>query len=99
VQNELVLSRIDGSVATLTLNDAARANVLSEAMMAALGAALDAAAAHPEVRVIVLAAAGRVFCAGHDLNELRASDDAAAHEALFGRCSALMMAVAGCAHR
>jgi enoyl-CoA hydratase/carnithine racemase len=94
MRNDLVLSALDGPIARLTLNDPARANVLSEAMMAALGAALEAAAADDRVRVIVLGAAGRVFCAGHDLGELRATEDATAHEALFARCSALMMAIA-----
>ena len=62
-------------------------------MMAALAAALDAAAGDERVRVIVLAAAGKLFCAGHDLAELRATDDAAAHQAMFDRCSDLMLAI------
>jgi enoyl-CoA hydratase/carnithine racemase len=96
MRNDFVLSAVDGPIARLTLNDPGRANVLSDAMMAALGAALAAAAADARVRVIVLGAAGRVFCAGHDLAELRATADAAAHEALFARCSALMMAIVDC---
>jgi enoyl-CoA hydratase/carnithine racemase len=96
MKNDLVLRAIDGPIARLTLNDPARANVLSEAMMAALDEALAEAAADARVRVIVLAAAGRVFCAGHDLAELRASDDPRQHESLFERCSALMMAVGAC---
>ena len=93
MNNDLVLAAVDGPVARLTLNDPDRANVLSEPMMAALAAALAEAISDERVRVIVLGAAGRVFCAGHDLGELRASDDTAAHQALFERCSALMMAV------
>jgi enoyl-CoA hydratase/carnithine racemase len=96
MKNDLVLRAIDGPIAHLTLNDPARANALSEAMMAALRDALAEAAADERVRVIVLAAAGKVFCAGHDLAELRASDDPRQHEALFERCSALMMAVGAC---
>jgi enoyl-CoA hydratase/carnithine racemase len=96
IKNDLVLRAIDGPIARLTLNDPARANVLSEAMMAALDSALAEAAADERVRVIVLAAAGKVFCAGHDLAELRASDDPRQHESLFERCSALMMAVGAC---
>ena len=61
--------------------------------MSALAEALMAAADDPKVRVIVLAAAGRIFCAGHDLAELRASEDAAEHRMLFDQCSALMMAI------
>jgi enoyl-CoA hydratase/carnithine racemase len=93
---DLVLSTLDGPIARLTLNDPAHANALSDAMLAALAGALAAAAANPRVRVVVLAAEGRIFCAGHDLGELRADEDAARHEALFARCSALMMAVVDC---
>ncbi|MDQ2859547.1 MAG: enoyl-CoA hydratase, partial [Pseudomonadota bacterium] len=90
---DLVLRQLDGPIARLTLNDPGRANVLSEAMIAALGKALAAAGADPAVRVIVLGAAGKIFCAGHELGELRAGDDKAGHEALFARCSALMLAI------
>jgi enoyl-CoA hydratase/carnithine racemase len=96
MQNELVLYALDGPVARLTLNDPERANVLSDAMMAALSDALAAAEADPNVRIIVLGAAGRIFCAGHDLGELRASEDQEAHRALFDRCSTLMMALGAC---
>ena len=91
--NDLVLNRVDGPIARLTLNDPGRANVLSEAMIAALGEGVATAGADPAVRVIVLAAEGRVFSAGHELGELRAGDDKAGHEALFARCSALMLAI------
>jgi len=93
MSNALVLSRLDGPIARLTLNDPERANALSDAMMAALGEALAEAAADARVRVIVLGAVGRIFCAGHDLGELRATEDAVAHQGLFERCSALMMAL------
>jgi enoyl-CoA hydratase/carnithine racemase len=92
MRNDLVLYAVDGPIARLTLNDPDRANVLSDAMMAALGEALAAATADASVRVVVLAAEGRVFCAGHDLTELRACDTASA-QALFERCSDLMMAI------
>jgi enoyl-CoA hydratase/carnithine racemase len=87
---------VDGSIVRLTLNDPDRANVLSTPMMAALTEAIALAAGDERVRVIVLGAAGKIFCAGHDLGELRASDDAAAHDALFERCSTLMMAIGAC---
>ncbi len=90
---DLVQRQIDGPIARLALNDPGRANVLSEAMIEALGAAIAASAADPAVRVVVLAAAGKVFCAGHDLGDLRADDDKAGHEALFARCSELMRAI------
>src|SRR5512135_1976062 len=62
MRNDLVLERRDGPVARLTLNDPERANVLSSGMMAALQGALETAAADEAVRVIVLDAAGKVFC-------------------------------------
>jgi len=92
----ILLCRIDGAVGRLTLNDPGRANALSEAMMTALSRALADLAADPAVRVIVLAAEGRIFCAGHDLAQLRDGRDAAAHEALFTQCSALMQAIVAC---
>lgn len=89
----LVAARIDGPIARLTLNDPERANVLSSAMMSALEGALDQAGRNPQVKVVVLGAAGRIFCAGHDLAELSATNDAGA---LFGQCSRLMMAIVDC---
>ena len=63
----LVLSATAGGVVRLTLNRGSRYNPLSRAMIAALDDALAAAAAEPGTRVVVLAAAGKGFCAGHDL--------------------------------
>jgi len=94
--NELLLCNLDGPVVRLTLNDPARANVLSSEMMAALLATITELGANPAVRVVVLGAAGKVFCAGHDLGELRSTEDRAAHETLFARCSELMLAIRGC---
>lgn len=96
MSNGLVLAETDGPIARLTLNDPARANVLSSEMMTALRAALADAVADQQVRVIVLGAAGRIFCAGHDLGELRAGEDAAPHAALFALCSALMLDIRAC---
>ncbi len=96
MSDDLVISAVEGPVVRLTLNDPDHANVLSSPMMAALSEALAKASANPDVRVIVLAAGGKLFCAGHDLGELRSTEDEAAHEALFAQCSALMMAVEAC---
>src|SRR5258708_10190074 len=65
-------------------------------MMAALVAGIARASEDENRRVIVLGAAGKVFCAGHDRGELRASDEEADHDALFERCSSLMMAIGAC---
>src|SRR5258706_14799410 len=91
--NELVLSVLDGPIARLTLNDPGHANVLSHAMIEALDAALAGAIVEPAARVIVLGASGRIFSAGHDLGEMRATEEMAEHRALFDRCGPLMMAI------
>jgi len=78
-------------VFTLTLDDPARLNALGTPMLMALQSAIDQVAADPAARVLVLAATGRAFCAGHDLNEMAAQDDLASHQALFARCSRMML--------
>ena len=84
--------RADG-VTTLTLNRPAQFNPLSLAMLAALQDEIDCIAADPSVRVLVIAAAGKAFCAGHDLREMRATRDLAAHQALFRKAGRLMMSL------
>lgn len=93
--DDLLLRQDRGHVARLTLNAPASLNALSDAMLAALAAALDALAQDRMIRVVVLAGAGRAFCAGHDLKEMqaaRAAPDggAAAYFDLFARCAAVM---------
>ena len=85
--------RDDRGVHTLTLNNPRAFNVLSEAMMAALQGALDAVAADPASRVLVVAAEGRAFCAGHDLKEMRARPELAYYQSLFATCSKLMLSI------
>lgn len=82
----------DGT-ATLTLNRGERLNPLSTAMLEALRTALDAVAADERVRVVVLAAAGKHFCAGHDLREMRAHPDGAWQQELFARCNHVMLSL------
>ncbi|KQP38152.1 enoyl-CoA hydratase [Pseudorhodoferax sp. Leaf274] len=90
----LVLRHQDASgVRTLTLNRPDAFNALSEAMLTALQAELDAAAADDTLRVLVIAAAGRAFCAGHDLKEMRAEPSLAYYQRLFAQCTKLMLAV------
>src|ERR1700761_5856951 len=59
-----------GPVLHITLNRPGKYNVLSRAMIASLKATLERVASDREVRVVVLAAEGRAFCAGHDLTEM-----------------------------
>ncbi len=90
----LVLRSQDASgVRTLTLNRPDAFNALSEAMLEALQAELDAAVADDTLRVLVIAAAGRAFCAGHDLKEMRAEPSLAYYQRLFAQCTKLMLAV------
>ena len=91
----ILMRETDGPVARLTLNAPEKLNALSDPMLAALQRELDAIAVDPAIRVVVLAGAGRAFCAGHDLAELRAArarpdGGAAALAALFTRCARVM---------
>jgi enoyl-CoA hydratase/carnithine racemase len=80
-------------VVTLTLNRSQAFNALSEAMLAALQCEFDAIADDESVRVVVLAAEGKAFCAGHDLKEMRATPSLNYYQRLFAQCSKMMLAV------
>jgi enoyl-CoA hydratase/carnithine racemase len=79
-------------VVRITLNRPDAFNALSEELIAQLQAALSSVA-QSDARVVVLAADGRAYCAGHDLKELRANPSLEFYQKLFGRCSALMMTI------
>ncbi|HEY0833760.1 MAG TPA: enoyl-CoA hydratase [Azospirillum sp.] len=85
-----LLTHSEAGVATLTLNRPDAHNTLSIALLTELERALATVADDPAVRVVVLAARGRSFCAGHDAKEMRALDGRAALEALFDQCSRVM---------
>jgi enoyl-CoA hydratase/carnithine racemase len=86
-----VLERADrDGVATLTLNRPRQYNALSRALLEALHAEVDALARDESIRVVVVTGAGRAFCAGHDLKEMRESGGQREIEALFASCSAMM---------
>jgi enoyl-CoA hydratase/carnithine racemase len=90
----LVLKAQDArGVVTLTMNRPQAFNALSEAMLIALQSALDAVVADASARVVVIAAAGRAFCAGHDLKEMRAEPSLAYYERLFAQCGRMMMSI------
>jgi enoyl-CoA hydratase/carnithine racemase len=82
-----------GAVATVTLNRPEQMNPLSSGMIAALRSALDDLAQNNSVHVVVIAATGRSFCAGHDLHEMRANPDYTWQKNLFDACSELMLAI------
>jgi enoyl-CoA hydratase/carnithine racemase len=83
----------DRGVVSLTLNRAHAFNALSESMLAALQLEFDAIAEDESVRVVVLAAEGKAFCAGHDLKEMRAKPSLEYYERLFSQCSEMMLAI------
>jgi len=89
----LLLRQDNGGVATLTLNRSAQFNSLSRALMRDLQAELDGIAADAGVRVVVLAGAGKAFCSGHDLKEMRSDPAKAFQKALFQQCSELMLSL------
>lgn len=88
-----------GAVLRLTLNDPARFNALSNEMIDALTVEIALAAQRSDVAVVVLAAAGKAFCAGHDLRQMQAARQAAdggrhSFETLFASCGAMMQSLA-----
>lgn len=83
--------RDDRGVVTLTLDRPGSFNALSEAMLAALQEELDLVAIDEQARVVVIAASGRAFSAGHDLKEMRAEPSQAYYEGLFAQCSRVML--------
>jgi len=90
----LVLNHRDASgVVTLTLNRPQAYNALSEGMLEALQTALDGVARDEQARVVVIAAAGKAFCAGHDLKEMRAEPGLGYYERLFAQCGRMMMTI------
>ncbi|MBN9069256.1 MAG: enoyl-CoA hydratase [Rhizobiales bacterium] len=92
-----VLSELRNGILVLTLSNPP-ANALSMETMALLQAELDRARDDRSVRVVVIAAAGKLFCAGHDLKEMTAhradSDKGKAYfEETFATCSRLMQSI------
>ena len=97
---EELLHSVENScgVLRLTMNDPVCRNVLSEAMLKSLGDALERTVKNSQIRVIVLATNGPVFCAGHDLKEMTSarqnSDQGRAYfEDVLSSCSSLMQKI------
>src|SRR5579863_983177 len=80
----------DGAgIARLTLNRPERRNALSKSLLIELGTVLDAISQNASVRVVVIGAAGKVFCSGHDLGEMAGRPEAD-HRELFSTCARVM---------
>ncbi|MDA4108477.1 enoyl-CoA hydratase [Mycolicibacterium holsaticum] len=85
--------RDERGVVTLTLNRPQTFNALSEALLTALGEDVDTLADDDAVRAVVLGAAGKAFCAGHDLKAMRAEPSLEYYQQLFAQCTAVMLAI------
>ncbi len=89
----LLLKDQAGGVLRLTLNRPSQFNSLSEEMLAELAAQLAAVAQDPAVRVVVIAGAGKAFCAGHDLKQMKATPELDYYRTLFADCARVMMQI------
>ena len=89
----LLLREDAAGIARLTLNRPRQFNALSEEMLDALQTELDNLAKDERIRVIVIAANGKAFCAGHDLKQMRANPDKSYYQRLFAQCGRLMTGI------
>jgi enoyl-CoA hydratase/carnithine racemase len=89
-----VLLREDrDGICTLTLNRPQQMNLLTSEMLEALQSAFESLQNDAKTRVVVLAATGKGFCAGHDLKEIRSLGEQPKIAELFARCSRMMMTI------
>lgn len=88
------VQRSPQGVVRITLNDPQRFNALGAEMLVALQQALDAVAADASARVVVLAAQGKAFCAGHNLKDMAANPQLGYYQQLFAQCSKMMVSIA-----
>ena len=89
-QSSILLREDQGGIVTLVLNRPRKFNALSEQLLDRLETTLDEIKNDPTVRVVVIAANGRAFCAGHDLGQMRDNADRTYIRSLFSRCSGVM---------
>ncbi|MDH3536209.1 MAG: enoyl-CoA hydratase [Gammaproteobacteria bacterium] len=89
----ILLREDDDGIATLTLNRPAQYNALSGELLTELQTALDEIDRDDSVRVVIVAASGKAFCPGHDLKEMRSSEDRKFHQALFDKCGRMMLTI------
>ena len=92
--DDSILLREDrDGICTLVMNRPAQMNLLTSEMLDALQGAFDTIAEDKRVRVVVLGAMGKGFCAGHDIKEIRALKELPKIEALFAKCSRMMQTI------
>ena len=93
MEQEILLRHSAAGVVTLTLNRPDQFNALSDELLDALQDALNAVAADASARVVVIAGAGKAFCAGHDLKQMRAHHGKDYMQQLFRKCGRLMTTI------
>ncbi len=94
VSTEAVLLREDSDgICTLTLNRPQQYNALSSELLTAMQEALNDISNDNKVRVVIIAANGKAFCPGHDLKEMRSSEEKSFHEDLFAKCGQMMLSI------
>jgi acyl-CoA hydrolase/enoyl-CoA hydratase/carnithine racemase len=91
--DKLLIREDSRGIVTLTLNRPQQLNALSESMLELLQQELDSIAGDTAVRCLVIAGAGKAFCAGHDLLEMRSNSRKPYYEELFTRCSRVMQSL------
>jgi len=93
VEEAILLREDRDGICTLTMNRPGQMNLLTTEMLAALQEAFDAIAREKPVRVVVLAATGRAFSAGHDIKEIRELKEETKIAELFDKCSRMMQTI------
>ncbi len=91
MQDQIITRTDSEKISTLTLNRPQKYNALSAQMLSTLQQHLEAIAEDKNVHVVILAGAGKSFCAGHDLKEMRSHEEQAFHQSLFDQCSRMML--------
>lgn len=92
-EEQILLREDRDGICTLTMNRPAQMNLLTSEMLSALQDAFERIGKDAGVRVVILAAAGKGFCAGHDIKEIRALQDQPRIEQLFAKCSRMMQTI------
>jgi enoyl-CoA hydratase/carnithine racemase len=92
-QEPILLREDRDGICTLTMNRPQQLNLLTGEMLTALQDAFTEISTNKKIRAVILAGAGKGFCAGHDLKEIKALKELPKIEALFGQCSRMMSTI------
>jgi enoyl-CoA hydratase/carnithine racemase len=92
-KESIITREDDNGISTLTLNRPQQYNAMSSEMLDALEHQLSAIKDNDSIRVVIIAANGKAYSAGHDLKEVRSSDDQDFHQQLFEKCGRVMVMI------